>query len=120
MQFPSEMYWDKLTDGDSPEALEVAEARRREAGCQIGNRCTKSPYENKRAWECDEFPFKTTDRGRLMHKDTLPINRCVPRMQNKCEPDHRLLQLRLCSGTDSTSYREDGSPPRFLQVQGRL
>ena len=120
MDFPSEMYWDKMTDGNSPEALEVAEARRREAGCQIGNRCTKPPYEEKRSWECDEFPFKTTDRGRLMHKDTLPINRCVPRMQNKCEPDHGLLQLRLCSGTDSTSYREDGSPPRFLQVQGRL
>ncbi|GAB7327510.1 hypothetical protein MBLNU13_g11379t1 [Cladosporium sp. NU13] len=57
MQFPSEMYWDKRTDGDSPEALEVAEARRREAGCQIGNRCTKPPYQNKRTWECDEFPF---------------------------------------------------------------
>lgn len=116
MQFPSEMYWDKLTDGDSPEALEVAEARRREAGCQIGNRCTKSPYENKRAWECDEFPFKTTDRGRLMHKDTLPINRCVPRMQNKCELHQHLLRLKLRSGTDSVSCREDGSPPRFLQV----
>lgn len=93
MEFPSAMYYDKKTAGDSSEALEVAEARRREAGCQIGNRCTEAPYESKNAWECDEFPFKTTDRDRLAHRDTLPINRCVPRKQNKCKPDHRLSQL---------------------------
>jgi hypothetical protein len=94
MEFPSKMYYDKKTAGDSPEALAIAETRRSAAGCQIGNRCTKSPYEKKGAWECDEFPFKTTDRSRMMHRDTLPINRCVPRMQNKCESDRYFTQPR--------------------------
>jgi hypothetical protein len=94
MEFPSKMYYDKKTAGDSPEALAIAETRRSAAGCQIGNRCTKSPYEKKGAWECDEFPFKTTDRNRMMHRDTLPINRCVPRMQNKCESDRYFTQPR--------------------------
>lgn len=100
MEFPSAMYWDKRTDGDSPEALEVAEARRRVAGCQVNSRCTKPPYEEKKAWECDEFPLKTTDRNRMMHRDTLPINRCVPLKQSTGQSSHNLPQLKLCVSTN--------------------
>ena len=83
MDASPELYWDKKTVGDSDAALEAQEDRNRRAGCQIHNRCTQPPYEQKNTWECDEFPFKTVEPNELTH--TPAINRCVPRMQNKCE-----------------------------------
>ena len=91
MNLPSAMWWDKRTSEEGPEALAVAEARSKAAGCQINNRCSKPPYE--KVWECDEFPFKTTDPARMMQPaGAVPINRCVPRIQNKCKSNHCLPQ----------------------------
>jgi hypothetical protein len=72
-----------MTVGDSAAALAVTEDRNRRAGCQINNRCHSPPYEKPRAWECDEFPFKTVQPNKMTN--TPAINRCVPLEQNKCK-----------------------------------
>lgn len=93
MGHPSEMYWDKKTSGRSKEAVSLGKKRSAEAGCTSNNRCSEPPYEEKYAFECDEFPFKSTDPSRAMSKKIPAINRCVPSRHNKCKSDHNLTQL---------------------------
>jgi hypothetical protein len=91
MGHPSEMYRDLETAGSSDAALKEGNRRSAEAGCPKPNRCGNAPYGT--GWQCDEFPFKSTDRSRVMQKGVPPINRCVPERQNRCKLHHNLTRL---------------------------
>lgn len=91
MGHPAQMYWDKKTSAGSPDSAAAGKKRRELAGCGSNNRCSKPPYG--KGFDCDEFPFKSIDPGRLMHTSIPSINRCVPSRSNKRKSSPNLTRL---------------------------
>lgn len=88
LNYPTKMFWDKVTSGKTDAAKAARRTRSGKAGCGGANRCSKVPFEASKAYQCDEFPFASVDPQYIL--PNRPINRCVETAQNTC-----MLQFKL-------------------------
>ncbi|KAM0712884.1 hypothetical protein Q7P35_000334 [Cladosporium inversicolor] len=65
---------------------------------------TSYPPNEKGEWQCDEFPFKSTDPSRMMSKRIPSINRCVPARQNRLQGNI----LKQFYGSTGSNYKNGG------------